>query len=886
MRTGLAALWSRVRGWLRSSAEDAEFDEELNSHFEMLVDEHVARGLSRDAAVRAARVKLGGVTQLKEVRRELNGLPLLESFTQDVRYAFRTFSRSPGFAAVAVLTLGLGIGANTAVFSVVHAVLLEPLPYHHPDQLLNVSQARPADGIQGTGWSYANFADFREQNHVFSELAGAQNHQLTLTGWGDPLAVDTSVVTPELFAMFGVRPLMGRAMTSADGAAGAAAVVVLSEGLWRARFGADPGVIGRSIDLDKRSFTVIGVMPAAFRFPLLSQNEQVWIPLRQDPLFGPWMQRRGGHWLQVTGRLKDGVSEAQLDAALEAYASRASQDFPAENAGWTVRARPLQQMIVGGVRQALIVLLAAVGVVLLIACVNIANLLLTRATSRGRELALRSSLGAGQGRIFRQLLTEAGVLGAAGGVVGVAIAIAGVRGLSSMIPASIPRVNTIAVDAGVLGFALALSVSATLICGLAPSLFAAKIDLQKMLKEDGRSGESAVRRRTRSVLAAAEIALALVLLTAAGLVLRSFANLTSVDPGFDPSHVLKAEVSLPRFAYSTPQQWRTFVDALLARVHGEPGLANAAVAIPAPIADGFVNLTYEVVGEPVSPATAAHNASYVAISPEYFRVMQVPLLAGRTFDGHDTPESRNVCIISATMARRHFGDRSPIGRRLKFGFPPDGDAVREIVGVVGDMRDVALDHEPGPMMYVPFAQAPFPGAVLLIRTSVAAAAVVPIIRREVAAIDPDLPVTDVGMMPDLIGASVAQPRFRTVLLGLFAAIALALAAIGVFGVISYSVSRRSHEIGVRMALGASKGTILAMVLRETAGVTIAGFIAGVPSALFASRFIRHLLFAVSDRDPWTLAAVAAMLGAAATLAGFIPARRATHVLPIVALRHD
>jgi putative ABC transport system permease protein len=886
MRTGLAALWSRVRGWLRSSAEDAEFDEELNSHFEMLVDEHVARGLSRDAAVRAARVKLGGVTQLKEVRRELNGLPLLESFTQDVRYAFRTFSRSPGFAAVAVLTLGLGIGANTAVFSVVHAVLLEPLPYRHPDQLLNVSQARPADGIQGTGWSYANFSDLREQNHVFSELAGAQNHQLTLTGWGDPLAVDTSVVTPELFAMFGVRPLMGRAMTSADGAAGAAAVVVLSEGLWRARFGADPGVIGRSIDLDKRSFTVIGVMPAAFRFPLLSQNEQIWIPLRQDPLFGPWMQRRGGHWLQVTGRLKDGVSEAQLDAALEAYASRASQDFPAENAGWTVRARPLQQMIVGGVRQALIVLLAAVGVVLLIACVNIANLLLTRATSRGRELALRSSLGAGQGRIFRQLLTEAGVLGAAGGVVGVAIAIAGVRGLSSMIPASIPRVNTIAVDAVVLGFALALSVSATLICGLAPSLFAAKIDLQKMLKEDGRSGESAVRRRTRSVLAAAEIALALVLLTAAGLVLRSFANLTSVDPGFDPSHVLKAEVSLPRFAYSTPQQWRTFVDALLARVHGEPGLANAAVAIPAPIADGFVNLTYEVVGEPVSPATAAHNASYVAISPEYFRVMQVPLLAGRTFDGHDTPESRNVCIISATMARRHFGDRSPIGRRLKFGFPPDGDAVREIVGVVGDMRDVALDHEPGPMMYVPFAQAPFPGAVLLIRTSVAAAAVVPIIRREVAAIDPDLPVTDVGMMPDLIGASVAQPRFRTVLLGLFAAIALALAAIGVFGVISYSVSRRSHEIGVRMALGASKGTILAMVLRETAGVTIAGFIAGVPSALFASRFIRHLLFAVSDRDPWTLAAVAAMLGAAATLAGFIPARRATHVLPIVALRHD
>lgn len=886
MRTSLATLWSRLTGWLRSNADDAEFDDELTSHVEMLADDYVQRGLSREAAMRTARLKLGGVTQLKEVRRDLNGLPLLDAFVQDLRYALRTLRRAPGFAAVAVLTLGLGVGANTAVFSVVHAVLLEPLPYQQPEQLLNISQARPSDGIQATGWSYANFADFREQNRVFTEVAGAQHHQLTMTGRGDPLAVDTSVVTPELFAMFGVPPLIGRALASQDGAPGAAAVVVLSEGLWRARFGADAAVIGRSIDLDKRPFAVIGVMPAAFRFPLLSQTDQVWIPLRQDPLFGPWMERRAGHWLQVTGRLRDGVAPAELDAALAAFAARASEGNPAENAGWTVRARPLQQMLVGGVRQALLVLLAAVGVVLLIACANIANLLLTRATARSRELALRSSLGAGRTRIFRQLLTEAAVLGAAGGLVGVGIAIAGVRLLSSMVPATVPRVNAIEVDAGVLLFALTLSIAATLLCGLAPSIFAARIDLQKILKEDGRSGENAARRRTRSVLAAVEIALALVLLTSAGLVLRSFSKLTSVDPGFDASHILKAEVSLPRFAYSTPQQWRTFADSLLAKLQSEPGLADSAVAIPAPIADGTVNLAFEVVGDAPSSVNAAQNASYVAISPEYFRVMQVPVLAGRAFDAHDTTDSRNVCVISAALARRHFGARSPIGQRMKFGFPPDGEAEREIVGVVGDLRDVALDHEPGPMMYVPFAQAPFPGAVVLIRTSVAAGSVVPLIRRDVAAIDPDLPVTDVGMMPDLIGASVAQPRFRTFLLGVFAAIALVLATIGVFGVISYSVSRRSHEIGVRMALGASRGTILAMVLRETASLTIAGFIVGLPCALIAARLISHLLFAVSDRDPWTLFAVAALLGGAAALAGLIPARRATHVLPIVALRHD
>ena len=885
MTGAFAAAVARLRAWLRSSDDEAEFDRELQAHLHMLADDYARAGMSPRDAARAARLRLGGTTQLKEVRRDLAGLPWLDSLGQDVRYAVRALRRTPGFALIAVLTLGLGIGANTAVFSVVRAVLLEPLPYAHPEDLFNISQVQDADG-NVTGWSYANLADFSERDGIFSGVAGTQHHQLTLTGHGDPLAVDTSVVTPGFFATFGVPPLLGRALSPADGAPGAAGAVVLSEGLWRSRFGGDPSVLGRGIDLDKRAFTIVGVMPAAFRFPLLSQNEQIWIPLRQDPLFGPWMPRRGGHWLQVTGRLKSGVTAAQRDAALSAFAAASARDYPAENAGWGLRARPLQQMIVAGVRPALLVLLGAVGIVLLIACVNIANLLLTRATSRSRELAVRSSLGAARGRIFRQLLTESAVLGAAGGLTGVALAIAGVRSLSALVPATVPRVNPIQIDAGVLGFAAALSIAATLMAGLAPSLVAAGVDLQRALKQDGRAGESAGRRGTRSVLAAAQIALALVLLTAAGLVLRSFARLTSVDPGFNPVHLLKAEVSLPRFKYASPDGWRMFADTLLAKVRAEPGLQNAAVAVPAPIADGTVNLSVTVVGETPASSNADSSASYVSITPEYFRVMQIPLMTGRMFDSHDAKRSRRVCIISEAFARSHFGGQSPIGRHLRFGFPPDGNVDREVVGVVGDLRDTALDREPGPMMYVPFAQAPFPGAVLLVRTSVGTGSALAAIRGDVGAIDPDLPVTEAGTMDSLIDASLAQPRFRTVLLGLFGAVALALAAIGVFGVISYSVSRRSHEIGVRMALGASRGRVLGMVLREAGTVTLGGIALGLPCALIASRLMRHLLFSVSDRDPWTLAGVAATLAVAAALAALVPARRATRLLPIMALRHD
>jgi len=883
----LRVLYSRIGGLFSGRRPAQEFERELESHLAMLIEENLRRGMPPAEAERAARIRLGGLTQLKETNRELRGLPFIETFLQDARYAWRMLRKNPGFTAVAVLTLALGIGANTAIFSVVYAVLLKPLPYAHPEQLVTAFQANTQEGVPEDGVSYPNFEEWRAQNHVFSELAGITAHQLTLTGRGEPSVVDTSVVTPEHFALLDVKPLHGRVFFPAEGKQGAPPVVIISENLWRGTLGADPRILGSSIILDKRPFTVVGIMPAGFRSPFIETKQEVWIPLVQDPLFGSWMARRAGHWLPVFGRLKPGVSIAQAQAEMDAISDRLAREFPAENKGWTVRLVPLQKEIVGDVRTALLVLLGAVGLVLLIACANIANLLLTRATSRSKEIAVRTALGAGRARIIRQLLSETAVLGLLGGIIGIALAYAGVQVLGSLMPENLPRLNPIRVDNFVLAFALVLSAIASVAFGLVPAIFSANSNIQGSLRDGGgRSGESLNRRRARSFLAAAEISLAMVLLVAAGLLLRSFSKLTSVSPGFETHSIVKAEVSLPQFQYSTPPQWIAFSDKLLAQVQAQPGMQDTAVAVPLPIVNGKINLGFDIVGAPPASAAESRLADYASVSPEYLRVMGIPLLAGRFFNQQDILSAPRVSVISKTFAQRYFPNQDPIGKRLNFGFPPNPDVEREIVGIVGDVRDVSLGEAPGPMMYVPFAQVPFWGANLVVKSTLSTSAVAAAIRQEVQNIDRDLPVTDVAKLPDLIDASVSQQRFRTFLLGLFAAMALILAATGIFGVIAYSVACRTNEIGIRLALGASRSAILRMILRETLLLTLAGLLVGIPCALAASHFVGHLLFGVSANDPVTLAAVAFTLAAVAAFAGFLPARRAMRVDPVIALRHE
>jgi putative ABC transport system permease protein len=884
-------LWSSIRvfagGLFRRSRVERDMDEELNSHVRNRTDDLVRAGMLPGDAERRARLEFGGYQKFKEECREAVGVHFLETLVQDARFAVRVLRKSPGFATISILTLALGIGANTAIFSVVYAILLKPLPYRHAEQLFNVSQRESRDESVKTGFSYQNFSDLSDQNQVFSGVAGAQEHELTLTGHGEPQVISTSVVTSDFFYVFDQKPVLGRVFIPEDGKTGAPAVVILSEGLWKSLFKGDSAVIGRAVDLDKRSFTVVGVVPAGFRFPLLSKSEQIWIPLAQDPLFGNWMARRGGHWLQVTGRLKPGVTMGQAQAELRALSVRFAENFPATNNGWEISMVPLQQMIVGDVKSALLVLLGAVGLVLLIACANIANLLLARATSRAKEIALRTTLGANHARIIRQLLSETAVLSLLGGVAGIFLAYAGVRGLGSFLPSTLPQVNDIRVDHFVLGFAFLLSAFASAAVGLVPAIYMANSSLQTSLREGGdRSGHGSGGRRARSLLAAVEIALAMVLLVTAGLLIRSFSSLTAVNPGFQVENIVKADISLPRAQYTTPQQWTAFAENLLTGIKTQPGLRDAAIAIPMPLADGRVNLAFDIEGRPPVSAGSSRTADYVSASPDYFSVMSIPLMRGRLFDQRDIFSSPRVTLINRAMARLYFPNENPVGKRLVFGFPPDGDAPREIVGIVGDVRDVSLGDDPGPMMYVPYAQAPFPGAGMVVKSNLSAANVTAAIHQEVARIDKDLPVGDVAQMSSVVEESVAQPRFRTMLLALFAAMALVLAGLGIFGVISYSVSCRSREIGIRVALGASRQTILRMVLKETFFIAATGLAFGVPCTLAASRLLGHMLFNVSPNDPLTLIAVALTLVLIAVLAGYIPARRAMRTDPMIALRHE
>jgi putative ABC transport system permease protein len=649
---------------------------------------------------------------------------------------------------------------------------------------------------------------------------------------------------------------------------------------------ANPQIAGRSITLDQRTFTVAGVMPASFRTPFSNQADQVWIPLVQDPLFSGWRtQPLRAHWLPAIARLRPGVSLGQARAEMETMGSGLPSQLPAES-GWQIRMQPLQQAIVGDVRSPLLLLLCAVGLVLLIACANIANLLLTRAISRSKEVAVRVALGASQRRIARQMLTESALLGLLGGVAGALLAWGSVQAFASLVPPGLPQFHPIRVDGSVLGFALLLSLGASLLFGAAPVLRATGSDPQTSLREGDRAGEAKGSRHARNILAAAEVALAMVLLAGAGLLLRSFGHLLSVSPGFETEHLVKAEISLPRYQYATPQQWTAFANELMTRLQAKRELEDSALGVPMPIVDDSINLPFTIAGHPPLPEGTTDSADYVSASPQYFRVMGIPLTRGRLFSQDDTASAPPVALISETLARRYFPHEDPLGRHLVFGFPPYGNVSREIVGLVADIHDVSLARTPGPMMYVPFAQAPFWGAEVVVRSRLGVVEDAAAIRTETHNIDPEVPVTRIEMLPEALHASVAKPGFRALLLGVFGAIALLLAAIGIYGVVSFSVSMRTREIGVRMALGATPASIRRLVLGESAKLVLSGLATGIPAALLSTHFLSALLFAVTPTDPVTYIGVAVLLTLVALTAAYLPARRAMRVDPGVALRFE
>lgn len=876
----------RLRPLVGGQPVRQEFDErlreEMEEHLALMMEEHERAGMTKEEARRQAILKLGPMEAIREeYQREVGGV-FVQTLLQDMRYALRTLTKAPGFTAVVVLTLALGIGANAAIFSVVNAVLLQPLPYVDPGRIVSVSQGRAKDGIPDDGMSYPTFEELRDHNRVFSAAAGLAAHALTLTGRGEPADMSTVAVTQDFFSVLGVKPMLGRTLLPEDGRKGAAPVVVLSEALWRSRFGADGGILGQTITLDQRPYTVVGVMPASFRTPGLNQTVQEWIPLIQDPLFGSWLTREG-HWMPVLARLRPGVSVEQASAELEIIGKNLTSKIPSDT-GWVFGVQPLQEAIVGDVKTPLILLLCAVGLVLLIACSNIANLLLARATSRSKEIAVRVALGASKTRIARQLLTVSAILGLLGGAAGLALAWAGVSAMSSLLPPALPKFHSIHVDGPVLIFALLLSLAASLIFGLAPVFLAARSDPQENLREGTRGGESKGPQRARNILAIAEVALAMVLLAGAGLLLRSFARLLRVSPGFATAHVVKANVSLPRFQYSKPEQWTAFANELMTRLQARPGMRDSAIVVPTPIVDGFINLSFTIAGNPPLAPGATQTADYVTASPRYFQVMGIPLLRGRLFSLDDSASTPMVAVISESFARRYFPNQDPLGRHIVFGFPPRGNVSREIVGVVADIHDVSLAKNAAPMMYVPFAQAPIWGGDVVVRSRLSTAEVADAIRAETGSIDKNLPVTEVESLPAGLHESVASQRFRTLLLGVFSGVALLLAAIGVYGVVSFSVSRRTREIGVRMALGATPANIRRVVIGESARLVLLGLATGIPAALILTHFLSALLFGIKATDPITFLGVALLLILVALVAAYLPARRAMRVDPIVALR--
>ncbi|HST53137.1 MAG TPA: ABC transporter permease [Pyrinomonadaceae bacterium] len=800
----------------------------------------------------------------------------MRTIWQDVRYGFRMLLKSRSFTLVALVALALGIGANTAIFSVVNAVLLRPLPYRDPARLVTVLH---------DGWkpvAPANFLDWREQTRVFDSMAAAQVWGPSLTGHDEPEQLHALQLSANMFDVLGVSASLGRTFAEGEDQPGRDHVVVLSDGIWRRRFGGDRKIVGQQIMLDGEAYTVAGVMPPDFQFaPFWATKAELWSPLS----LAARVNDRRGQSLRVFARLKKGVTREQAQADMDAINRRLADEYPEANKGLTVAVDSLHEKAVGNARPALLVLLGAVGFVLLIACANVANLLMARAAARRKEIAVRLALGASRLRVVRQLLTESVMLSLAGGAAGLLLAVWGVDALVALGPEALPRTQTVGLDASVLLFTLALSVVTGLLFGLAPALQTTKPDLNESLKDRSRGATAGRRRdRVRRLLVVAEVALSLVLLVGGGLMLRSFLRLTSVDPGFDPRGVLTMTVSLAGSSHKTDAERAAFFEQLLAQVKTLPGVKSASAINHLPLGGDVWTLGFKVEGRPEPPPGQKQGAVYRVVRPEYFHTMGATLLKGRDFNVSDDAEDAGVVIVNEAFARATWPGEEALGKRITVS---DETKPREIVGVVRDLKQGEWTSAPKPEMYLPHAQAASPSAMTIVaRTDGDPLKLARPVQAQVWAIDKNLPVSDVSSMEDVISGSVGPQRFNALLLGVFAAAALLLAVVGVYGVMSYTVAERTHEIGARMALGAQARDVLRLVVGQGLALALVGLVVGLVAALALTRLMSGMLYGVSATDPLVFGGVALVLALAALLACLVPARRATKVDPMVALRYE
>ena len=806
----------------------------------------------------------------------------MQTFLQDLRYGIRMLLKKPGFTLIAVITLALGIGANTAIFSVVNAILLRPLPYPEPDRLAMVWMNNTRLNIAEDWHSWPNYVDYRDQNHVFENIAGFNNRSFNLTGQGEAVRVVGAWGTANLFSTLGVNPFRGRIFTTDEQEEGKGMVAVLGYGLWQRQFGGDPEIVGRTISLNGQTRTVIGIMPAGFNFP--EKETEIWVPVQLNQ---GNRESRGGFWIKAIGRLKREVTIQQAQAEMSNIADRLQRQYPDMLAGYGANIVAYQTQLLGNLRQALILLFGAVGFVLLIACVNVANLLLARAAERGKEIAIRTALGAQRSRLVRQLLTESALLSLIGGVLGIILAVLGINALISIAPPDIPRLDQARLDGRVLGFALAVSILTGLIFGIAPALQGSKPDLNETLKEGGRSATAGLSgRRIRQTLVAAEFAITLVLLAGAGLMIKSFVRVQQVNLGFNPDNLLTMRMAIAGNRYRGNQGKAAvdFYQQLIQRIESIPGVqaAGAASAIFLSLTPSSANFSIE--GRPDFKPAESIETPIDMVTPNFFRVIGTPLMRGRFFDERDGREAPPVVIINETMARRFWPNEDPIGRRIKYGDLSSNDPWKTIVGVVADARRTGYDLDVRCETFLPHAQAPNGGMTLVIRAESRPEGLASAVRQAAREIDPDQPFYEIRTMKATLSEMVAKRWLNTLLFGLFGAVALLLAAVGIYGLMVTMVTQRTREIGVRLALGATTGEILKMLLWQGARLTAIGLVIGLLSAVMLTRLMSKLLYGVSATDLTTFVAISLVLLSVALLACWVPARRATKVDPLVALR--